>query len=66
VAITAESCPIEGCDGEMHPLQNLYRHTLGGDANRADFGEFIECSVKRCARCGNLTLSARERPIRAG
>ena len=64
MAISSEICSIAGCGGQVQPLQNLYLHTLGGDKSKADLSEFIECEVKRCARCGNLQISAADTPFK--
>jgi hypothetical protein len=60
-----EICTVAGCGGQMHPLPDLYLHTLGGDIFQADFREFIECRVKRCHKCGNIQLLASDTPVRA-
>ena len=65
MATGQEICTIAGCGGKLHPNQNLYLHTLGGNISRADLGEFIECEVQRCGKCGHIQLFAAETPIRA-
>jgi len=66
MATGQEICTVAGCGGQINPFRNLYLHTLGGDIARADLGEFIECEVKRCGKCGHIQLFAAETPIRAG
>jgi len=57
-------CVIQGCGGEAIQIKNLFLHTLGPDKNRPDFGEFIECEVWKCTKCGNIQLYGAEEPIK--
>ena len=62
---TTRKCALEGCGGESQQITNLYLHTLGGDLRKADFGEFVECNVWRCTKCGHTQLFTSGEHIRA-
>ncbi len=57
-------CAIQGCEGKVVQMDNLFLHTLGADKKKPDFSEFIECEVWRCTRCGNIQLYGADIPIR--
>ena len=59
-----KNCVIQGCGGEATQISNPFLHTLGRDKTRPDFGEFIECEVWRCTKCGNIQLYGAEASIK--
>jgi len=63
--MSEKKCAIDGCGGRAVQTGNLFLHTLGSDPKtKPDFGEFIECLVWRCNKCGNIQLYSYEEIIK--